>query len=1175
VTVCPSCAAAVPADAKFCHECGARMTQRSCPSCGAPVERGRFCNECGAALDAAPGDLVGAPARAGEHPVAERRVTSVLFGDLVGFTPLSESRDAEEVRELLSRYYSECRTVVARYGGQVEKFIGDAVMAVWGVPLAHEDDAERAVRAGLELVQATVDLGDDVGAPGLAMRVGVVTGEVAVTLGAQGEGMVAGDAVNTAARVQSAAEPGSVWVDEATRSLTAAAIAFEDAGEHALKGKAEPARLWRAVSVVSEVGGGQRMDGLEAPLTGRAREMRLVKELFHATDESQRPRLVVVDGDPGVGKSRLAWEFFKYIDGLSDTVRWHRGRCLSYGDGVAFWALAEAIRARLGLVETDSGEVVAEHLEQGLAEFVPDADERDWLRPRLAALVAAGAAGEFAREDLFAGWTTFLERVGAGDPVVLVIDDAQYADNGLLDFVEHLLATARAGVLVLALARPELLARRPDLGGRRATVIRLDPLDDAAMATLVDGLVHGLPAETRTALVARAEGVPLFAVETVRALIDRDAVVPHEGRYVPADGIPVDLASIGAPASLQAVVAARLDSLAPQERQVIADASVLGLSFTRDSLAAVSNEEVDLDQALTSLQRKEILAVQVDRFSAERGQYRFVQSVMRQVAYATQSRRDRKARHLAAADYLSGQPDTGDDLAVVIAQHLLDAVDASASTDTDLAELTRRARDLLERAARRGRRLGSPAEAQRLLESALTRADDPGDRARLHQAAASSAFDAGDYAGAVHHAAEAEARYDTLGEPVDAGVAAATRALALTSLGDNSGSIEVAEPRWKALDGTAGAEPALLQLAAALSTAHEYLGDHYVGAGYAERRIRLAEAVDDAASLASAQIALGIHFWETGAPITGHGLLELAASTAREHGDNAVLARALNNLTTLQVGRDLGAALASGREGIAAARRSGVRRLIEITTCNYVLALWTAGRLDDTRAVLTESEETTGDPVIILMNATVEAWLAQAEGLPLPVGPDTLASDDETSLAWQDCLALMHAQAEGDTVAAARTAQACMTHLLAASGIEDDFVHLWPRLVQAAVDAGDLALADRLLEPVTGAAAGIVSPALAAQCHRLVGLVAAARGGEPERVEAELRAAVDALEAFGAAGLHARAEEELGRWLHDQGRDADARPLLASAAATYRDMAAAGWLSELTSWQTERAGSPA
>ena len=731
MAACSNCAADLPEGAKFCRKCGTPAVAPSCPACGAADETDLFCSQCGAALGPVG---VGATASTAHAPaVAERRVTSVLFGDLVGFTPLSESKDSEEVRELLSAYFQHCRVIVGRYGGVIEKFIGDAVMAVWGVPVAHEDDAERAVRAGLELVAMVAALGDEVSAPGLAQRVGIVTGEVAVTVGATAEGMVAGDAVNTAARVQSAAAPGQVWVDEVTRGLASAAITFDDVGEHELKGKAEPMRLWQAGVVVAEVGGGQRVDGLEAPMSGRSRELRLLKELFHATEESQRPRLVVVDGDPGIGKSRLVWEFEKYVDGLTATTRWHRGRCLSYGEGVAFWALAEAFRARLGLTEGDTGDIVQRQLEDTLAEFVPETDERDWLRPRLAALVGASATGEFARDDLFAAWTAFLEHLAdTSSAAVLVLDDAHHADDGLLDFVDYVLATARAPVFVLALARPELLMRRPELGGRRTTVLRLDPLDDTAMAALVDGLVVGLPDDTRRALVSRAEGVPLFAVETVRALIDRDMVLPRGGRYVPSDEVTLDLNAIGAPASLQALVAARLDALTVDERRVVSDASVLGMSFTRQGLDALGADGTQLDDVLGSLSRREILAVQTDRFSAERGQYRFVQSVVRQVAYGMLSKRDRKIRHLAAADFIESLVEDTDEFAVVIAQHLLDALDTCSSGDPDIDDLEARACGFLERAAARATKLGAPADATRLLEAAIEHCPGAGDLGRLH-----------------------------------------------------------------------------------------------------------------------------------------------------------------------------------------------------------------------------------------------------------------------------------------------------------------------------------------------------------------------------------------------------------------------------------------------------------
>jgi class 3 adenylate cyclase len=284
-------------------------------------------------------------------------VCSVLFCDVVGFTPLSESRDPEAVRELLSEYFGVARTVIGRYGGVVEKFIGDAVMAVWGTPVTAEGDAERAVRAALDLVAAVAQLGGDAGVPGLAARTGVVTGEVAVTLGATNEGMVAGDAVNTAARVQATAEAGAVLVDGLTQRLAAGGVGFTDAGEHALKGKAEPQHLWRATRVLAGVGGSQRVDGLEAPLIGRDAELRTIKELFHAAAERRVPRMMLVLGPVGVGKSRLGWEFRKYIDGLAEQVWWHQGRCLSYGDGVAFWALAEIVRQRLGIAEEDPADV--------------------------------------------------------------------------------------------------------------------------------------------------------------------------------------------------------------------------------------------------------------------------------------------------------------------------------------------------------------------------------------------------------------------------------------------------------------------------------------------------------------------------------------------------------------------------------------------------------------------------------------------------------------------------------------------------------------------------------------------------------------------------------------------------------------------------------------------------
>ena len=1101
-------------------------------------------------------------------PVTERRVTSVLFGDLVSFTTLSEGRDAEDVRELLSAYFERCHVIVERYGGVIEKFIGDAVMAVWGVPLAHEDDAERAVRAGLELVEAIAAMGAEVKAPDLAMRVGIVTGEVAVNMAIEIEGMVAGDSVNTAARVQSVADPGHVWVDGTTRALAAGAISFEDQGEHALKGKAAPMRLYAAGELIAQVGTGARIDGLQAPMVARESELQSIKERFHETEESRRPRLVVIDGEAGIGKSMLGWEFEKYVAGLPTTVQWHRGRCLSYGDGVAFWALAEALRPRLGLVEIEPGESIEERLDAGLTDIVASGEERAWLRPRLAALLGVGPETTFTREDLFASWTSFLEHVGDPDPVILVIDDAQHADDGLLDFLEHLLSTGRAAIFVLLIARPELMARRPDLGGRRASTIHLPPLDDDAMAALIDGLVDGLPRSAREALVARADGVPLFAVETVRALIDRDIVIPLEGRYVLADPVTFDLESIGAPVTLHALVAARLDALTADERRVVTQASVLGASFARDALMFMetsvgATDEAAFDRVLASLLRKEIFSVQQDRFSSELGQLRFVQAVVRQVAYSTQSKRDRKVRHLAAANYLATQPDEGGDLSVVIAQHLLDAIDSSSMTDTDGAELARNAVVLLEKAAVRAGSLGAPMEAFRHIEAARHRVDDPTDQTRLKMLAAEAANDAGLYAAAETLAREAAEFYDGAGRPIDAGRAVGLQCSALMSLQDNATAISLCESRWLALDGTPGADRALIRLAGTLASAYTYRGDLDRGAFYADRRLVLAEALNDFSAIASAQVILGMRYLSLGAPVTARVIFVSSADIAREHGLATEQATALVTVAAIEMSRDLDAAITTVREALDIARRAGSGTFTAYASGNLALCLWVSGRLDELASFLTDTIDELRVPAMRLSTTCISAWLAEARGEPIPYLTEPTLSDSEPDRAWTGSLDLVHAVASGDLQAAAHIAADTIDPLLSSMGLEDDFMHLWPPLVLAALAAGDLDLADRLMQPVESAPEGAVSPAVHAHHRRLRGLIGAARGGDPAEIEADLRAGVHDLIEFGAVVHAGRASEELGRWLAANARPDEADVALRQARETYEQIGATGWLQQL------------
>jgi class 3 adenylate cyclase len=691
-------------------------------------------------------------------------VCSVLFCDVAGFTPLSESRDPEAVRELLSGYFEMARTIIGRYGGVAEKFIGDAVMAVWGTPAATEGDAERAVRAALDLVGAVADLGTEAGVPGLAARAGVVTGEVAVSLGAVGEGMVAGDAVNTAARVQAAAEPGQVLVDAATHRLAASAVGFTGTGEHRLKGKAEPQELWRATRVLAAVGGSQRVDGLEAPLTGRDAELRTIRDLFHAAADRRVPRLVLVSGPAGVGKSRLGWEFEKYADGLAQQVWWHRGRCLSYGEGVAFWALAEIVRRRLGIAEEDPADVAAGKLAAGLDRFIDDPVERAYVGIRLGRLLGAAFAGDsgmaLAREELFAGWRLFFERLAVTGPVVLLVEDAQYADSGLLD---HLIDWARdLPVYVLVFARPELGQTRTGFGaGRNRNTLTLDPLDAASMDALVDALVPGMPPDGRAKITGQAQGIPLFAVETVRSLVDRDIVQPAEGVY----RLVGDIGELAVPDSLHALLAARLDALDPAVRGLIADAAVLGSTFPAEALIAVSGQdEPAVRAALDELVHREVLSVSADPLSPERGSYQFAQQMLRQVAYDTLSRRDRKTRHLRVAAHLRATfAGDGEEVTDVIARHYLDALNA-VPADPDAGQIREQAINALVRAGERAERAGAPARAAASYTAAAelsstAAAEGTPDVGELWERAAKAACTSGDWAAAIQHADRARNLY--------------------------------------------------------------------------------------------------------------------------------------------------------------------------------------------------------------------------------------------------------------------------------------------------------------------------------------------------------------------------------------------------------------------------------
>src|SRR4051794_7868013 len=675
----------------------------TCPNCGEEnPERFRLCGFCGTPL---------APASAAAEV---RKTVTIIFSDLKGSTALGETLDSEALREVMSRYFDAMRTEIERHGGLVEKYIGDAVMAVFGLPTLHEDDALRAVRAAHGMRRALERFNDELETSigiRLANRTGVHTGEVVTGDSSTGQRLVTGDPVNTAARLEQAAPANEVLIGELTYRLVRDAVEIEPVEALELKGKAERVPAYRLIAVRGEEAQARRQD---MPLVGRQAELGVISSAFEQAVESESPRLLTVIGDAGVGKSRLIREF---VDSVSARATVVHGRCLSYGEGITFWPLVEIIRAAADIQEDDPPPAAR----QKLRALVGDAD----VAARIASIAGLNPT-PFPLPELHWGARRLLELLAERQPLVVVLDDLHWAEPAFLDFVEHVLDDASAPILLLATARHEFLETRPELADREAAShLNLAPMSAADSSQIVENVLgqSDLSESVRGRIVAAAEGNPLFVEQMISMLIESGALRNVEGRWVRLD----ESGEIIVPPTIQALLAARLDRLARDERAVIEPAAVVGLEFAEPAVAALTSDAVrpDVSRHLGTLERRRLVRAEPSTSTGEHG-YRFHHLLIRDAAYNGMLKRARATLHerlVAWADKANAEVDRGVEFEEILAYHLEQAyryLGELGPLDAHGIEVGRDAARRLTNAGRRAFARGDMHAAANLFGRAVT-----------------------------------------------------------------------------------------------------------------------------------------------------------------------------------------------------------------------------------------------------------------------------------------------------------------------------------------------------------------------------------------------------------------------------------------------------------------------
>lgn len=897
----------------------------------------------------------------------ERKVVTLLFADLVGFTSLNEAHDPEVIEAVVGAAFERLSVEVERYEGLVEKFAGDAMLAVFGLPTVHEDDPERAVRAALEMQQAMADLharAEADGRPTLALRIGIETGEVLANRSrALGERdrMVTGDAVNTAARLEQAAGPGDVVVGPATWAATRGAIEFAEMEPVTLKGKSLPVPAWRAVRVRAGRGGRRAKLGLEAPLIGRDEELTMLKETVRRTLVEGRPHLVTVLGSAGVGKSRLAWELETYLDGLPDLYHWRKGRCLAYAQS-SYSALADAVAADALVLDDEPVDAAAAKVAARLDDLA-DHSVPDGMTLALSALLGFDAPQGLSREDLFEAWRSYLELVARRAPLILVLEDIHWADEGLLDFIEFAARWAEAPMVILCLARHELLERRPAWGGGlpNAASIVLEPLSARESTHLVAALLGGaLPADLERRVVEVADGNPLFAEELARLLVDRGDVRHTEAGWEQAQ--PIDAIQI--PQSIQALLAARLDSLPPSEKRLSQDAAVVGRIFWDRLLAHLAGRSPGATVGLIrSLRVKELVVPREPSTLSDAQEYAFRHVLIRDVAYDSIPKLERARKHREVAQWAEEQlGDRADEVVELLAAHYWQALRYEEEFGTDEAavlDLRRRTLDQARAAGHRARDVSQLESAASWMRIAVDQAralslpapefaelvldyvevGQMHERYELQQAALSEAIDRLSAEGgqsienrrlvARLRAAETYGRFGASSAQADA--VEAIKA-------DLRDALEL-------LDGTgpSAERAALLHRLGWISWRG---GPVEESLAPLRQALQEAQAVEDDGLVRLATHDLGVALNRLSADVEGLRLLEESMRLAREANDVNLLSRCYINLsaTLIRFGRRE-ESMTIAEEGLARARRSGDRMAVAFLGNNLSELFAIHGRL--------------------------------------------------------------------------------------------------------------------------------------------------------------------------------------------------------------------------------------